>query len=119
MKGKTSKQTKTTSDYTSNHAAMNTPARAVVENVTIEPAPVKTGAPVPEGEDKFPEGLGIPPLGLIVPEGISVTGGEVAPGGDVAVPLAPPFALLRNSGNFAPGLIAKTIPALQCVPWAQ
>lgn len=34
----------------------------------------------------------------------------------VAVAFAPPVALLRKSANFVPGLIAKTIPDLQCVP---
>jgi len=32
-----------------------------------------------------------------------------------AVALAP-FALLTKSANFAPGLMAKTMPDLQCVP---
>lgn len=159
MKGRT-KQTKT-SDYTRSNAARNTPAKAVMEKVTVEPVPVKTGAPdgAPdgEGEDTFPEGIGIPALGLRVPEGTGTVPGTVPvrTGGlvpaavgleqtvhtvtdlvrvelvaiavpallrvvpvvvAVAVAFAPPVALLRKSGNFVPGLIAKTIPDLQCVP---
>jgi len=43
-----------------------------MEKVTVDPVPVKTGAPDAEGEDTFPEGIGIPALGLRVPEGTGV-----------------------------------------------
>ena len=85
MKRRTSKQAKQTkqSDYTSSHAAKNTPTRAVMEKVTLEPAPVAMGSGGIVGEDRFPEGAVMPALGLIVPEGTG-TPPVVRAGGAVA-----------------------------------